>query len=206
MSGYVFPVLPGLAWNVVMSPAFSTSVKRAVSGRELRASFMAYPLWDFSLSYEFLRDGNRGADLDTLGGFFLNMKGQFDSFLFTSPADNTVSAMNFGSGNGSTTAFQLTRAFGAGGFPFVEPVQNLNGNPAIYVGGVLKTLTSDYTISSAGVVTFVTPPDNAAALTWSGSFYYRCRFKQDSAEFSEFMKDLWDLKKLAFVGAPGNKV
>lgn len=207
MSSSVFPSsLPGLAWNVSMAPAFSTTIKKAVSGRELRASFMAYPLWSFTLSYEFLRDGSRGTDLDTLVGFFLSMKGQYDSFLFTSPADSTVTAMPFGTGNASTTAFQLTRSFGAGGFTFVEPVQNINGAPSIYINGALKTVTSDYTINSTGIVTFTSAPANAAALTWTGSFYYRCRFLQDSAEFSAFMKDLWEMKKLSFVGATGNKV
>ena len=66
------------------------------------------------------------------------MRGQYDSFLFASPADNAVTAENFGMGNGSTVAFQLTRAYGVGGFTFAEPVQNLNGVPSIYVNGVLQ--------------------------------------------------------------------
>lgn len=206
MSNSVFPSLPGLAWGTTMAPSWSTAIKKAASGRELRAAFMAYPLWQFSLNYEFLQDGKRGTDLDKLVGFFLMMRGQYDSFLFTSPADNAVTAENFGIGNGSTVAFQFTRAFGAGGYTFVEPVQNLNGTPSIYINGTLKTAGTDYTISSTGVVTFTAAPGAGLPLTWTGSFYYRCRFTMDTADLSQFMADLWEMKKLSFVGAPGNKV
>ena len=206
MSQNVFPSLPGLAWNVVISPTFATAIKRAVSMKELRTSYSAYPLWKISLAFEFLKGGNRGADLQTLIGFFLLVKGQWDNFLYTVPLDNSVTLMSFGQGNGSTTAFQLPRTLGAGGFTFAEPVQNLNGNPSVYVNGVLKTLGTDFTVSSAGLITFTVAPAMSASLTWSGSYYYRCRFLQDASDFNNFMQDLWDLKKLEFIGAPGNKV
>ena len=113
--------------------------------------------------------------------------------------------MRFGTGDGATKTFQLSRAYGSG-FTFAEPVANLNGNPSIYVGGVLQTLGTNYTMDTAGNVTFTTAPGNGAALTWTGSYYYRCRLLQDTSDFSNFMQDLWDLKKLEFIGAPGNKV
>lgn len=206
MGNAVLPSLPGLKWDVVNAPEFHTKIKRAVSGKELRAAFMAYPLWTFKLSYEALRAGLAGTEKATLMGFGLARQGSFDSFLYDNPADNSVTAMPFGTGDGTTAAFQLTRAIGAGGFTFTEPVQNVNGSPGIYVAGVLKTLTTHYTISSTGMITFVTPPTAGQALTWSGAFYYRCRFLNDAADFKNFMKDLWSLDKLEMVGAPGNKV
>lgn len=206
MSGSVFPTLPGLAWNVGREPEFNTGVTRAVSGREVRLQYQAYPLWKFSLTFEVLRAATLGQELETLCGFFLVMGGQFDSFLYTDPADNTVTDQPFGSGTGSATAFQLVRAFGAGGFTFVEPVQNVNAITNVKVAGVLKNSPTDYTVNSTGLVTFTTPPASGAALTWSGSFYYRCRFLQDMASFNQFMKNLHELKKLEFVGSPGNKV
>lgn len=206
MSSLVFPTFPGLSWGVTVTPKFSTAVKTAISGRELRAAMAAYPMWEIALQYEFLRGGSLGTDLDTLAGFFLQVKGQWDSFLFPVPGDQSVTGASFGTGNGSTTAFQLTRTRGAGGFGFTEPVQNLNAAPSIYVAGVLKTAGTHYTVSSTGVVTFTTAPANGAALTWTGTYYFRCRFLQDDSEFNLFMQDLWDLKKLAMRGAPGNRV
>jgi uncharacterized protein (TIGR02217 family) len=203
MSNNVFPTLAGLQWNYKIKPSFNTKVQRAVSGRELRAAFQAYPLWQLELGYEFLFDQNLGTDFDTLTGFFLARKGQFDSFLITVGTDSTVTAMQFGIGNGTTAAFQLTRDFGANGNVFTEPVMNLNGTPSIYVNGVLTTPSL---ISATGVVTFSAPPAAAAVLTWTGAYYWRVRFLQDIAEFDLFMANVFQLQKLEMVGAVGNRV
>lgn len=202
MSNAVFPVLAGLTWDIKASPQFNTSVKRAVSGSEVRAAYMVYPLWTFSLKYELLRDNVANNELQTLLGFFNARQGQFDSFLHSHPPDSAVTAQQFGAGTGAQTAFQLVRSYGG----YVEPVQNLNGSPAIYIDGVLKTLTTDYTISATGMVTFVVAPQAGKALTWTGSFYYRCRFLSDEIDPSQFMRDMYNLSKLEFIGSPKNKV
>jgi uncharacterized protein (TIGR02217 family) len=168
----------------------------------MRAALQSYPLWTFKLSYEVLRAAAAYSELQTLAGFFLSVKGSYDSFLYSDPTDNTVTAQAFGVGDGATQQFQLVRAWGS----FVEPTMAINGTPSIYVGGVLKTLITDYTIDGLGMVTFVTAPASSAALTWTGSYYYRCRFTNDAAEFNQMMRDLWELKTLEFVGSTGNKV
>lgn len=193
MSNAVFPVLPGLLWDVVKKPLFRTLIQSAVSGKELRLAQMSYPLYQFSLSYEVLR-ANALAELQTLMGFFNARNGSFDSFLYIDPDDNAITTQNFGTGDAVTTAFQLTRTYGG----FIEPVQNLNGAPSIFDNGVLKTVVTDYNINSLGVVTFTYTPVAGHALTWTGNFYYRVRFLQDVAEFNQFMKQLWELKKLEF--------
>jgi len=192
MSQQVFPTLIGLAWDVTKTPMFSTKAHKSVSGRELRAAYYSYPLYKFGLKYDVLRSDTVNAELQTLMGFFLARQGSFDTFLFTDPEVNSVTAQGFGTGNGTTTAFQLAHAYGG----YSEPVFDLNGTASIYVNGVLKTVTTDYTISSTGLVTFVSAPAAAAALTWTGSFYYRCRFVDDTAEFDNFMYKLWALKRL----------
>ncbi len=199
MSNAVYPALPGLAWPVSKQPAFSTAIKTSVSGKEYRAAFMQYPLWTFELTYEYLRNGIAGNDLATLSGFFMARLGSFDSFLFSEPSDHAVADQPLGVGDGVTASFQLIRALGT----FIEPVQNVNVLNNVKVNGVV---VSNYTVSSTGVVTFTAPPAVNAALTWSGSYYFRVRFLQDSAQFSQFMQDLWELKKVQFIGSLGNKV
>ena len=88
--------------------------------------------------------------------------------------------------------FQLVRAFGG----YVEPVYDTNGAPSIYVNGVLKTVTTDYTISAIGLITFVTAPGAALPITWTGSYYRRVTFMQDTAEFNQFLYKLWELKTI----------
>lgn len=196
MSNSVFPTLAGIGWGYRRSPMFDTRIQKSVSGKELRTAYMAYPLWKYTLTYEVLRDDTVNNELKTLAGFFLARQGQYDSFLFTDPDDSSVTAQSFGTGDGTTTAFQLIRTYGG----FAEPVQNVNGTPSIYVAGVLKTVTTHYTISSTGLVTFTAGniPTAGQALTWTGSYYQRCRFLMDAADFEKFMKQLWELKKVEF--------
>ncbi|MDA8327516.1 MAG: DUF2460 domain-containing protein [Betaproteobacteria bacterium] len=197
--GALFPTLPGIQWGVQKSPQFNTVTHRAVSGYEIRAARMQYPLWTFTLSYEFLRDGAY-AELKTLLGFFLQQMGSFSAFCYSDPSDNAVVNQSFATGDGATPSFQITRTYGG----FVEPVQNLNGTPQIVVGGTLQAPTAFSIVN--GLVSFATAPAAGAVLTWTGSFFYRVRFVDDHADFSQFMYQLYELKQLSFVGSPLNKV
>lgn len=190
MSNAIFPTLPGLAWNVGKTPVWSTRIQKTVSGRELRAAFYNLPEWHFKLTYEFLRAGAQ-QELQTLLGFFNARQGSFDSFLYRDPNDNSVTAQQFGIGNGAQTRYQLTRAFGG----YAEPVTAPMVGAAIFVNGASAAATVD---TNTGIVTFTAPPANGAVLTWTGSFYFRCRFLYDSIDFEEFLRDLWQAKKVEF--------
>ena len=194
MSNAVYPSLPGLSWPVLKSPQWTTRAQTSVSGKEIRTSFMAYPLWQFTLTYDVLRGASAFKEYQRLTDFFNARRGAWDDFLFDDVLDNSVALEQFGTGNAATTAFQLLRRIYAGGF--IEPVQNLNAAPSIFVNGVLKTLTTDYTISSTGLVSFTSAPAGGAVLTWTGTFYYRVKFVKDALDFEEFLKDLWSLKKV----------
>ena len=191
MSNAVFPSLPGLGWSVIKTPRWKTNTQETTSGKEIRVALMSYPIWEFTLTFDFLRSYGSYTEAQTLMGFFLQRQGMFDSWLFDDPSDDTVVAQAFGVGNGSTTAFQLARTLGG----FTEPLQNVNGTPTIYVNGVTA---SGYTVGSTGIVTFTTAPASGAVLTWSGNFYFRCRFMQDTSDFEQFAKNFWLLKKLQF--------
>lgn len=198
MSNSVYPTFAGLSWGVLKTPKFNTLIHKSVSGKELRASTMAYPTYKFTLKYEFLRQ----SELQTLMGFFSLMRGSWDNFLFADPNDNSVTAQNIGTGNGSSTKFQLTRTYGG----FTEPVMNVNGTAQIYLNGTLKTAGTDYTIDAFGMVTFNTAPLNAVAVTWTGSYYFRCRFNADEYNFENFMNQLWTLNSLELFGCLGSKI
>lgn len=193
MSDAVFPALPGVKWNVKRTPIWKSLSEESVSGKEMSVALMTYPLRRYSLSYELLRAGAL-AELEQLEGFFNARRGRHDTWLYNDPDDYAVTDQAFGTGNGSSTVFYLVRTRGG----FTEPVQSLNSAPVIKVDGVTKTLTVDYTISALGAVTFVTPPADGAALTWNGTYYWRCKFLQDIAEFDQFMKNLWQLGRLEF--------
>lgn len=199
MSNEIFPALPGLRWGVRRTPEWNTTRKSSVTGREYRAANMIYPKWRYRLGYEFLRDKRAGVDeLRRLVGFFNARRGGFDSFLFTDPDDSSVTAQSFGLGNGVTTQFQLMRTFGG----FDEPVYDLNGAPQIYKAGALQTVTTHYTISASGIVNFTSAPAAGQALTWTGSFYWRCVFVRDAMDFEKFLQELWEAKEVLLITDP----
>jgi uncharacterized protein (TIGR02217 family) len=198
MSSSVYPSLPGLMFPVgraVVPPA--VTIRTTPSEREYRARDATIPRYRYTLGYEFLRAGARGTELATLVGFYNLMGGPFDTFLFTDPDDHAVTANAFGTGDGATVAFQLLRSFGG----FAEPVWDVNGAPSIYVAGTLKTVTTDYTISASGVVTFTAAPTAGQSLTWTGNFYRRCRFESATLDTSKFMADLFEAKSVSFISA-----
>jgi uncharacterized protein (TIGR02217 family) len=191
----VFPTFAGIAWPVRRIPKFNTKVKETVSGKECRASFTAYPKYEIDLVFDYLSLD----DYKTLGGFFKLRKGKFDSFLFLDPDESTVTAQSIGTGNGVTKQFQLVRTSGG----FTEPCENV-GTVSVYQNGVLQG--NVYTITATGIVDFGTAPANGVAVTWTGTYYWRVRFNQDTAEFAQNMKTFFEMKKLSMVGATGNKV
>ena len=80
-----------------------------------------------------------------------------------------------------------------------------------YAGRRILTSTAivtvtDYTINNSGFVTFTNAPAGGLSLTWSGNYYYRCRFTNDTINPAQIMNQIWEGKGVEFVGAIGNRV
>lgn len=194
MSQAVFPALPGLKWGHSKTPIFSTKIQTAASGRESRARFQAYPRWRFSLSYEFLRQRPGREELDELIGFFLARSGSFESFLYDCPSDRAASGQVVATTLAGVEKYRLVRTYAG----HVAPIGAVNGDPAIYLNDTLQS-PSTYTIDENAALTFNDTPAPGGVLKWSGLFYHRVRFVKDEAEFSEFLRDLWELRKIEFI-------
>ncbi len=67
----------------------------------------------------------------------------------------------------------------------------------LYVGGTAQA-TSSYALGSTGLVTFVTAPAGGS-ITWTGDFYTRVRFAQDTVDFEEFYFQFWQAKKVQLI-------
>ena len=199
----IFPALPGLAWSVTKSPTFQTRIQRAVSGRELRALDYPYPLWQFTLVFDFLRDNPAAGydELRTLMGFYMLCQGAYGTFLFQDPSDDRVSGQQIGTGDAITTVFQLQRAMGrtlpGGGFS--EPIVAPNVLSRVYLNGIFQDPVTYSVDLMTGLVTFNTAPASGLTITADYSYYFRCRFIDDSYAFENFMFQLWQLKKLTFI-------
>jgi hypothetical protein len=55
---------------------------------------------------------------------------------------------------------------------------------------------TDYVLGATGIITTPSALAAGGALKWSGSFFYRCRFDDDSFTVSQFMNQLWENRKV----------
>jgi uncharacterized protein (TIGR02217 family) len=199
----IFPTLPGLAWSVTKAPTFQTRIQRAVSGHEVRALDYPYPLWQFTLVFAFLRDNPEAGfdELRSLMGFYLLCQGAYGTFLFQDPSDFQISNQYLGTGDSSTYIFQLQRTMGTSlpGGGFTEPIIAPKAINTIYFDGITQNASSYSVDPNTGLVSFTTPPSTGLVITADFSYWFRCRFIDDSYSFENFMYQLWQVKKLSFI-------
>ena len=195
MSNTIFPALAGLGWTVKRTPLWKTRVQESISGKEVLIADWSFPRWQWQLAYEFLRGDASHAEFQSLAGFFNQRQGMFDSFLYQDADDNAVMGQQLGIGDGATTAFQLVRPLGG----FIEPIIAPNVVSSVYLAGVVQA-PSSYSVNAAtGILTFTAAPGSGVAVAADFSFYFRCRFLEDSMDFEKFMRLLWQAKKVGFI-------
>ncbi len=192
----IFPTLPGQGWSVKKTPTFSTRVATHVSGREVRVPLYAHGLYAFELAFDGLDSsgayaGLQAQSLQSLMAFYLACQGQAGAFVYIDPDDNAASNVSFGQGDGVTTQFTLQRSLGG----YSEPASYVTAVSAVSVAGSSAT---GWSLIAPNTLAFPSAPASGAALFWSGSFGFQCRFTDDSAEFEKFMSGLWMVKSLKF--------
>jgi uncharacterized protein (TIGR02217 family) len=214
MSNLIFPKIRGLSWTIVKTPTFSTEIQESLAGREVRLQNFQNPIWEFTLTYEYLlndpkfRDENEQTPLEALVGFFLARGGQFDDFLLNESdltgrlEDSIYTGQPIGTGDGATKSFQIVRNIGG----FLEAVQNpMNQTATVYLNGFAKVQGSDYTIAN-GVVTFTLAPAAGANITTDFIMLHRVRFHtgtsrsgKEGMEFSNFYFNLYECKEVQLI-------
>lgn len=213
----VFPgrsVLPGLDIKVVWRPrAQNFDPQTAASGREVIVSAAIYPMHEFDLIYSVL--GNRTlteVEFKTLMGFWLGSLGREFPFKFSNPYDNAVTAQSLGQTINGQSQYLLTRTYGAGGYSGTEPIGILDYSATfnLYINGVL-TPSSDPTYGYQ--VNLLTPwnqllqfnsvPPAAQALTVDMTYFYYCRFGDDTTEFEQILYNIWQNTKITLVSKKG---
>jgi len=188
------------------TPHFNVITQKPAAFRGVvTASLVPFPTWDFEVTLEYAI-GDESTALSILASFldvYIQCHGSGVFFLFTDPNDNNVAQGNSAmfnvtpgaaapmgvQGDGVSTQYQLGRSIGPTGLAY-DLIQNTGPtSPQVYVNGELID-SSLYSISSTGVITFVTAPDNLATLQWSGPFYFLCQFSNDT---------LKDLMRVGFI-------
>ena len=188
VSNSIFPLsLPGLDIVIKRSSEWKTQAKEAWNGQETTIAQRNWPRWNYEVSFNLLRSNIALAELQQLEAFFNSMRGAYDDFLLVDPEYSSVTDQAFGTGDGSTKIFQLNRAIGT----WLEPVWAVSNSPTPVLKSNGPVIGSGYTIGSTGLVTFTAAPAAAAALTWTGNYYMRCRFVDDSMSLERFLSKMW---------------
>lgn len=202
MSNSIFPTqyLRGITFSSYKTPGGARRIQRAVSGRELVVSDYRNPIWNFRLTFSFLRDypsyvgGIVDSEFRILLNFYTDMILRDDTFLFDDRDDNISVDAPIGTGDGTTTSFQLVRSLHVGGFNEDIIAPNIVSN--VKLNGID---TSGYAVdNTTGILTFVTAPPSGAVITATFSFYFRCRFVDDAVEFERAYHKIWTVKELRF--------
>jgi len=97
MSDVVFPNFPGLTWDIPMKPMHNIKKAISTSGNSIRGRYGAYPIWELSNSFEFLRSDKTLGSQGSSGGFLTT--GMVSSWSFDSDVTDSE-----GVNNGTPTA------------------------------------------------------------------------------------------------------
>jgi uncharacterized protein (TIGR02217 family) len=214
----VFPALPVQGWSVNKKPIMASRATVSVRGTETRLACAVYPRWAFTLTFggdSWLRDATQNSvpdptlagltELQQISGLFLQCRGSYGEFYFSDPEDNSRLEQIVSSGNGTQVLFPLTYSWGNGPFTpgMTIPVGGINTITAVYVtnsaGVPILQDPTRYSIDSTNTaLVFTTAPVNGRIITATFSFYFRCRFLDDTLTFSQFAQNLWELKTMQF--------
>jgi len=150
-------------------------------GEEQRKQKWLYPKRHPRIVYQ----GITKANAATLWQFYLDRKGSYEAFSFfvgsSTYAANTYEGEYVGTGDGSTTVFNL-------------PAKN-SSDYTVYVNGVEKSGGGvDYTFGEgtgtdgADKITFVAAPAAGDRITYdfTGTLKIRCTFAEDNLDFDSF--------------------
>jgi uncharacterized protein (TIGR02217 family) len=186
-------------------PEFATVIQESVSGQEQRIKVWAKCRARYDIGYSILNSEDPVGNYRAVLALFYGHNGRFRPFRFKDWGDYQATDANFGTGDGTHTAFQLSKTYDPslillgtpGPFTYTREIYLPSTAPVIKKNGVTQTVTTHYTIGSSGLVTFVTPPTTGHALTWTGEFDIPVRFDADHLPIVTHMNDIGEIGNVA---------
>ncbi|MHA1545995.1 MAG: phage distal tail protein, Rcc01695 family [Alphaproteobacteria bacterium] len=122
------------------------------------------------------------ARLGRLHGFRWKDRADFKSLAPQGPVGDQDGAL--GTGDGSTTAFQLVKTYSSGAQSYARTIKKpVAGTVKVALDGAGQTETTDFTVdSTTGIVTFVAAPGAGVAVTAGFEFDVPVRFDSDQLD------------------------
>lgn len=176
-------------------PGFQTNIVELDSGGEVRIARWSSPRRRYNAAYGVKTQ----QQLATLAAFYVARTGPAYGFRYkdfsdftTNPTDHlaapSATDVVIGTGDGTTTAFQLLstyQALAVGDSIIKTRVirKPVAGTVKVAVNGVVKTITVDYTVdTTTGVVTMVTAPTSGHVVTAGCEYDVPVRFGKEVDE------------------------
>lgn len=160
-------------------PMFNTQINRSQGGSDTSIILWQYPLHMYDIGYGI----SQKSEFSTILDFFYARRGRGYGFRFKDWSDFEITAQQIGVGNGVLTTFQITKTYSDAVRSFSRKITRIEaGTALVYVNGVLRTLTTHYTINNdTGLITFQPGfiPAAAALVTVTCSFDVPVRFDND---------------------------
>jgi uncharacterized protein (TIGR02217 family) len=186
-------------------PEFTTVIQESVSGQEQRVKQWAKCRARYEIGYTILHSDDPVGNYRAVLALFYGHNGRLRPFRFKDWGDFEATNTLFGTGTGATTAFQLSKTYDPseillgtlGSYFYTREIYLPTGTPVIRVNGVVQTVTTHYTISATGMVTFVSPPANGAVLTWDGEFDIPVRFDVDHLPVTMNVNSIADIGSIS---------
>lgn len=166
-------------------PQWNTDIVPLDNGRENANQRWTYPRHMFNIGYG---SNNSLERTDWMGvkSFHFVRRGRLFGFHFKDWADYAATATAFGTGDGVLTAFQLYKTYTDGTYSYTRKITRpryaVGAGTTIYVNGVADP-TAVVSLTT-GIVTFLSPPANGAALTATYEFFVPVRFDSDYLEIT----------------------
>ncbi|KRA55777.1 DUF2460 domain-containing protein [Devosia sp. Root635] len=163
-------------------PERRTDVVTLASGREQRNGRWQHSRRRYNAGYGV----KSRADMQAVLAFFEERRGRLHGFLWRDGLDFSSGGavpdaldQVIGAGDGSRTAFQLSKRYGAAFDPYLRPITRpVSGSVKVAVAGV--ELGSGWAVDvTTGVVTFAAAPDDGAEVTAGFLFDVPVRFDTD---------------------------
>lgn len=207
MSTAWFPDFPGFAWGRTRTSKLNTLIQTAASGLEARMALQTLVKREWSLDFNYLREGTPWFDVETLEGFYCSLLGPLGTCFLRDQHQHQVAAQFIATGDGSTTAFQLVRTIQG----FTEPVfcVDTRGSatygpytrpaavtPQAFVSG--SPVTASFA-AETGVMTLSSAAGTSGnPITATFSYGFRVRF-EDDLEFDNVLAAWNEMKSLKLI-------
>lgn len=192
-----------ISWGSSGGPGYKHQVISLPTGAEEIVATQSLPRWTFDVA----EGVKSSADANELRRFYIARNGLSNSFRFKdwldfTSKDDGVSAyastdQNIGTGNGTTTAFQLRKEYGdAAASVYRTLTKPVSGTVTVAVNGVTQTSpgwTYPWSVNTTtGIVTFTTAPPASQAVTAGYEFDCEVRFGSEVDEVLSWTHDAYE--------------